>query len=281
MNGRVVAAVAGTAAIAVLSAGAYLGVQYVAGGGGTSAVAEVGTPTPTPRPITSPPAPIAQPTESAPPVSLWEGGSGSEPTPVSAEESPVAPEATETVQLVPGSEAGEPVSAGSEGPTVTPTPPPPPPPPPGSAQFGCWTENAAPSAQVPVLYPPPTGLRVTHVDYVPHNGFGSIEVAWDEPSVDVTCRVLEIESPEGRRLSGAGTSEGYPSGGAMWTDRTTGRYCFRAYVGNALGRSEFSEQLCIDVQVPSRDVCDIDPHFGSNTVCELFDSRPTPPPPPG
>jgi hypothetical protein len=94
-----------------------------------------------------------------------------------------------------------------------------------------------PDPEVPVLYPPPANVRVADVGYWPQLGFATVELNWNDPLLAESCTMFETESTAGTWLASYLPVLGVP-----------GSYCFRVYVGNAFGRSDFSDRACIRLE---------------------------------
>ncbi len=126
---------------------------------------------------------------------------------------------------------------------------------------GCRPENVQRFAEVPLTRSAkPRDVEVLEIQYLPAFGRAAIKMSVAEDT-DSLCKVTEISSE-----TGISTNIGYPQFPVF---SVPGRYEIRVAVGDANGRSAFSEPLILDLKRPSDDDCKIDPSFGENTVCSL------------
>lgn len=143
-----------------------------------------------------------------------------------------------------------------------------PPPPMLPEQSVCRNDGRAPDADVDVIEVPPENVQINSIEYLPAFQRAIISLDWTEPPGTI-CRVFEVEA-NGDPVLSEGTPVLWPGLPRTPEFHVPARYCFRMYVGAPGGRSDFSEQVCIDLDVPSTESCAIDPSRGHFTTCELL-----------
>lgn len=136
---------------------------------------------------------------------------------------------------------------------TTPTPPP------FIKELGCELKEDGPALAANL--PAPDNLSVYAITYMPHFGLASIALDFKASHEDVGCYIYQI-SYNGERIW-TRSLPGHP------VFEVPGDYCFRTASGNADGRSDFSNEVCVSLKGTDIDECDARAHTNDMLECSL------------